>query len=446
MVQAEEYKDDEMPSNTLETFSELEEILKMIAELNQVFDKTLEKTYEKFAEILSRYQEQPHLLDLHLPQLIEVLLATIRNDSSPDGLVHAGFKYLYQICKVRTYKVFVKFLPHELSDIDFVLNLLEQQNLDEAANWETRYMLLLWMSILVLNPFHFSRLDGTAAGDVSSISKMERIFRVCKNNCRGNDPCSVVAAFLSAKFLVRNEIKDIYLSTFFDWAFQEINRDEMNVRYGTLFSISAILKHGKREDLLPYAPKILTWILSQDFKDSADFLKNKYYIKIIQRLGLIFMPPKIAQWRYNRGSRSLQTNLTTNNLEKNEFEGTVSIATNDSEDVEVPDEIEEVIEQLLHGLKSTSGDVRWLSAKGIGRVTNRLPKALGDEVVGSVIEILNPLENHEAWHGALTFSQRINDYKKLYFQVLVWLLLSLPNVAFFCLIVWNISFHFFFKL
>lgn len=402
MVQAEEYKDDEMPSNTLETFSELDEVLKMIAELNQVFDKSMEKTYEKFSEIMSRYQEQPHLLDHHIPLLIEVLLAIICDNTSPDGLVHAGFKYLYQICKVRTYKVFVKFLPHELSDIDFVLNLVERQSLDDPDNWETRYMLLLWMSILVLNPFHFSRLDATAAGDDTSLSKMERIFRVCKNNCRGNDPCSAVASFLSAKFLVRNEIKDIYLLSFFDWSFEEISIGGLHVRYGTLLAISAILKHGKREDLLKYAPKILKWILEQDFKDSTDFLKNKYYIKIIQRLGLIFMPPKIAQWRYNRGSRSLQTNLSSNSTQVNELESTVNIVA-PSDDVDVPDEIEEVIEQLLHGLKSASGDVRWLSAKGIGRVTNRLPKDLGDEVVGSVIEILSPLEQHEAWHGELTF-------------------------------------------
>lgn len=401
MVQAEEYKDDEMPSNTLETFSELEEVLKMIDELNQIYDKSLEKTYEKYSEILGRYQEQPHLLDLHIPQLIEVLLAIICNDSSPDGLVHAGFKYLYQICKVRTYKVFVKFLPHELSDIDFVLNLVERQNLDDADNWETRYMLLLWMSILVLNPFHFSRLDANAAGDDASLSKMERIFRVCKNNCRGNDPCSFVASFLSAKFLVRNEIKDIYLSSFFDWTFVEMQRDPNNIRYGTLLAIAAILKHGKREDLLPYAPKVLNWILGQDFKNSTDFLKNKFYIKIIQRLGLIFMPPKIAQWRYNRGSRSLQTNLTSNSTQVNELGSTVMAISTETDDVDVPDEIEEVVEQLLHGLKSASGDVRWLSAKGIGRVTNRLPKSLGDEVVGSVIEILSPLEQHEAWHGEL---------------------------------------------
>ena len=399
MVQAEEYKDDEMPTNTLETFSELEEVLKMIGELNQVFDKNFEKTYEKYAEIFSLYQEQPHLLDSHIPQLIEVLLTIIQGDSTPDGLVHAAFKYLYQVCKVRTFKVFVKFLPHELADIDFVLNMLENQKLEETDNWETRYMCLLWMSILVLNPFHFSRLDASEAGDNSSLSKMERIFRVSKNNCRGNDPCSAVASFLSAKFLVRNEIKDIYLLPFLDWAFEETNLDPMNVRYGALQAIAAILKHGKREDLLQYAPKILKWILGQDFKESSDFLKNKYYIKIIQRLGLIFMPPKIAVWRYNRGSRSLQTNLSASADKAIEFGSTTVTPIDD--DVEVPDEIEEVVEQLLFGLRSASGDVRWLSAKGIGRVTNRLPKEMGDEVVGSVIEILSPLEQHEAWHGKL---------------------------------------------
>lgn len=399
MVQMEEYKDDDIPSNTLEHFVEYEEVMKMISDLTHVYEKNFEKSYEKYSETLSKYQEQPHLLDAHIIELMNALLAIIRDSKSPDGLMHAGFKYLYQICKVRTFKVFVKFLPHELSDIDFVLNLLEKQIPEESENWETRYCCLLWMSILVLNPFHLSRLDAIAEGDQSSLTIMERIFRVCKNNCRGNDTCSTVSAYLSAKFLVRMEIKDIYLSSFFEWCFSQVEKNDLHVHYGTLQTIAAILKHGKREDLLKYAPKILTWILAQDYKTSSDFLKNKYYTKIIQRLGLIFMPPKIAQWRYNRGSRSLQANLTAKGDNTVEFESTAPNADEPADELDIPDEIEEVIEQLLHGLKSPSSDVRWLAAKGVGRITNRLPKELGDDVVGSVIEILNPLEQHEAWHG-----------------------------------------------
>lgn len=402
----EELTDDEIPSNTLVYFNEFEEVMKMIADLNGSFEKSFEKSYEKYSEIFSNYQEQPHLLDSHIVQLINSLLAIIRDSKTTDGLMHAAFKYLYQICKVRTFKVFVKFLPHELIDIDFVLNILERPNKEESENWETRYCCLLWMSILVLNPFHMARLDALSeaeSNDASKIKVMERIYQVCKKNCKGNDTCSTVAAYLSAKFLIRNEIKDIYLASFFNWTFHEVHKEDLYIRYGTLLAIAAILKHGKREDLLRYAPDILKWILEQDFKDSSDFLKNKYYIKIMQRLGLVFMAPKIAQWRYNRGSRSLQTNLTAKSVNAVEFESTNLGDINDGsaldDDVEVPDEIEEIIEQLLHGLKSPSSDVRWLAAKGIGRITNRLPKSLGDEVVGSVIEILSPLEQHEAWHG-----------------------------------------------
>jgi hypothetical protein len=42
---------------------------------------------------------------------------------------------------------------------------------------------------------------------------------------------------------------------------------------------------------------------------------------------------------------------------------------------------------------------RWSAAKGIGRVTGRLPKELADEVVGSVLELFNPRESDGAWHG-----------------------------------------------
>lgn len=401
MVQAEEYNDDEIACKTLELFSDYENVMKMISELGSSYEKkNFEKCYEKFSETLSKYQEQPHLLDSHIIDVITALLAIIREATETDGLLHAAFKYLYQICKVRTFKVFIKFLPHELSDFDFVLNLLENQDVDDSENWETRYCSLLWMSILILNPFHLSRLDATGGENNAPVIKMERIYRLCKINCKGSDTCSTVAAYLSAKFLVRNEIKDIYLTSFLDWSFNDVSKEDVFIRYGTLQAIAAILKHGKREDLLIHAPRILKWILEQDFKASSDFLKNKYQIKIIQRLGLVFLPPKIALWRYNRGSRSLQTNLTSNDSDKTvEFESANIDTQSPDDEVDIPEEIEEVIEQLLSGLKSPSGEVRWLAAKGIGRITNRLPKELGDDVVGSVIEILNPLEQHEAWHG-----------------------------------------------
>lgn len=43
--------------------------------------------------------------------------------------------------------------------------------------------------------------------------------------------------------------------------------------------------------------------------------------------------------------------------------------------------------------------MRWSAAKGIGRVTGRLPREMGDEVVGSLLELFSEGEGDSAWHG-----------------------------------------------
>lgn len=395
MVQLDSAEDDR-PSNTLEHFAELSEVLAMIANLPNYYNTQFEKNYEVFSERVARYQEQPHLLDPHLECLIANLLTVIRHPKSEDVLCHSAFKFMYQLSKVRTFKALVQFLPHEIADIDFVLGYLERQQLNDSDNWETRYILLLWLSILVLNPFQMSRLDAfTETASDGALTKAERIFRVCTTNTNRNDTCAKVAAFLASKYLIRIDIKDRYLPKFFEWIIQTHRVDASHVTSGQLAAISAILKHGKREDLLPHADRLLKWILGCNYKELIDYLKSKFFIKIVQRLGLVFLKPRLALWRYQRGSRSLAANLT----------GTVTELHNqplsevDDDQIHVPEEIADIVEELLQSLRSPSSDIRWSAAKGIGRVTSRLPKTMGDEVVDSVVEILNPLEPHEAWHG-----------------------------------------------
>lgn len=416
MVQPMEENDcnDEQPANTLELFAELDQVIAMIEELPQVHDTGFERRYQVYSEVLSRYQYQPHLLDPHLGVLLEKILHFIRpnkSDSSarPDSLVHAAFKYLYQIIKVRNYKVLVNVLPHELSDLEYVLLELEKQNLADSEHWETRYVLLLWMSILVLNPFHMTRLDALSAADVGqTTTKMERIFLLCERNTEHNDTCAVsVAAYMAAKYISRVDVCEKYLNKYLTNIIAVNGTDPETIKVGQLAAIAQILKHGKRENLLREASALLQWITACQFKECSDYLKYKFYVKIVQRLGMIFLKPRLARWRYQRGSRSLATNLTQNQVTataslesaSQEFQST-EITEDFDEGIEVVDEIEDIIEELLQGLRSPSSAVRWSSAKGIGRITNRLPKSLGDEVVGTVIDMMSPVEPHEAWHGA----------------------------------------------
>ncbi|CAB1350255.1 unnamed protein product, partial [Coregonus sp. 'balchen'] len=117
-------------ASVLGGFTESTEIRALISNLPEVHENivTLESAIERFLVIMDRYQEQPHLLDPHLEWMLNLLLDLIRSEQSPPLLVHLGFKFLYIISKVRGYKIFMQLFPHEVADVQPVLDLLCRQD------------------------------------------------------------------------------------------------------------------------------------------------------------------------------------------------------------------------------------------------------------------------------------------------------------------------------
>merc|ERR1719229_405311 len=129
---------------------------------------------------------------------------------------------------------------------------------------------------------------------------------------------------------------------------------------GSIMATCAITKHAKREDLLKYAPIILKKLQEANLKEHMNTIIRKYGLKLVQRLGMIFLKAKLASWRYQRGSRSLALNLNPAQEEVN----SVKQDGEDDAEYDVPDEVEEVIEELLSGLRDKDTIVRWSAAKG----------------------------------------------------------------------------------
>ncbi|XP_076359070.1 tubulin-specific chaperone D-like [Tachypleus tridentatus] len=204
----------------LELFKEHEEVAQIIKRLPDVYRDSaiLDITYERFIYILSQYQEQPHLLDPYLDTLLENLLNIGRDSSFPVGLRHKAFQFLYIVTKVRNYKVVVRHLPHEVADVEPVLSLLAEQDPFDHETWETRYILLLWLSIIVMIPFHMGRLDSNNKfneGQKKPI--MERISDVIKLYLSVGDKVQDAAAFLAARFITRPDVKEVHFFSFLKW-------------------------------------------------------------------------------------------------------------------------------------------------------------------------------------------------------------------------------------
>ncbi|NWZ82234.1 TBCD protein, partial [Poecile atricapillus] len=408
--------------NILDSFTESREVAELIGNLREVFGElaTREMAVQRFIGIMDKYQEQPHLLDRHLEGMMNSLLAIIQDSGSPPLLVHLAFKYLYIITKVRGYKRFLSLFPHEVRDLQPVLDMLAKQNPKDPETWETRYMLLLWLSMICLIPFDLARFDGNLVSVEGQARQptMDRILEIAKCYLVVGDKVQDAAAVLVSKFIVRPDVRQSRMADFLDWVLSMLSKSSSQTVEGTVIlngmlqALAQLFKHGKREDCLPYAATVLECLDNCKLSENSEMVLRKLGMKLVQRLGLTFVKPKVAKWRYQRGRRSLAANLQAQGAAVQNQKREVAAAEaddDDDEEYDIPGEIENVVEQLLVGLKDKDTIVRWSAAKGIGRITGRLPKELADDVIGSLLDCfsfnktfcsdISFQETDNAWHG-----------------------------------------------
>uniref|UniRef100_A0A8C8DKC6 Tubulin-specific chaperone D n=1 Tax=Oryzias sinensis TaxID=183150 RepID=A0A8C8DKC6_9TELE len=392
-------------------FSEANETRSILSSLPEVHgdQRTTEHVTQRFLVIMNGYQEQPHLLDPHLEWMMNMMLEYVRREDCPPSLLHLSFKFLYIICKVRSYKIFMQILPHEVSDVEPVLQMISRQDPKDLETWETRYMLLLWLSMTCLIPFDLSRLDGylMSTGGKKEDLVMNRILAIAKSYLVVTDSPRDAASVLISKFMTRPDVKQKCLGEFLDWSLTMISQSrDTSVRDmvldGALQSLAKLFKHGKRDDLLQYAPTVLQCLEQKRLSESTEAMLRKLNVKLIQRLGLTFLKPRLAAWRYQRGSRSLVANLSMSLQSSSGAAQTPQDSDEQEEDYDIPEELEAVIELLLIGLKDKETIVRW-SALHIITFITFLPVALADHLMSELFMLFSVIksfqETDSAWHG-----------------------------------------------
>ena len=222
------------------------------------------------------------------------------------------FEIVYITAKVRGEKHVVRTFPHDVNDLEYIVEVLHF--VPKAGQWWIPYVLFLWLSIVVLAPFDLETMDSRKYEE----ELVPRITNLCKECLNNTGKLRDAAALVLSKLVTRPDlVKKGLLTDTLAWLRDEYTTKltEFNQVFyltGLLYAVYCIFKYGHRTELLPQIEPVFSVLFAEE-KGNKEYIGNtiltKLKVKLAQRIGLIYLKPKVAKWRYERGFRSLADNL-----------------------------------------------------------------------------------------------------------------------------------------
>nr|XP_027106476.1 tubulin-folding cofactor D-like [Coffea arabica] len=390
----------------------------------------------KIRSILDKYQEQSQLVEPYLEHIVPPIMFIIRSQTAELGVASEGILdvikplsiIIYSVVTVCGYKAVIKFFPHQVSDLELAVSLLEKcHNTDSGTSlreestgeMEAKCVILLWLSILVLIPFDLSSVD-TSMVDGNNVDRgelpplVQRIIGFAKDYLSSSGPMRTIAGLLLSRLLTRPDMSKAF-SSFTNWTHEVLSSQTNDVTdhfrlLGAGEALAAIFKTG--------SPKLLLEVVPTVWSDTSALMKSntavrspllrKFLVKLSQRIALACLPNRPPSWHYVGRTSTLEEHIPSGVPKSDQGNDSSKIFSNScdqdeccpqEEDMDVPEIVEEIIELLLSGLRDTDTVVRWSAAKGIGRITSHLTCTLADEVLASILELFSPGEGDGSWHG-----------------------------------------------
>jgi len=315
-----------------------------------------------------------------------------------DGFVplsHAIGYILNTFCKVRGEKVIKGFLNNEPRYLELILAELEASNdtdpegdgaIKQTASrpWIQRYVLLLWLSQLLLAPFpleSMSSLQSSAEAPAALGLQLPpelpgvtlRVLAICISRLRSPTKERSAAAILLVKMCVRPDMQKLgLLDAMVQWSlsfFSKISEDQVDIHQclGMLSFLSGLLASATNDELGPFLETIYQSCRRIIDQESLAFVRSS---AVARKLVV----------------KSLR-NITIHCLQ----------ATSTLPGLDPTVVLEEVIEYLLETLADGDTPVRYGASKALSMITLKLDT----EMAGEVIEaILGSLTENIYWQGS----------------------------------------------
>ncbi|KAJ5654029.1 hypothetical protein N7490_001032 [Penicillium lividum] len=383
---------------------------------------------EKLVNLLEPFQEYPQLLDPHLqkllPPLVDAFLAYLIKHRSQYGsqaanaskgpalypLPKAICRLLYTFCKIRGAKVISRFLNNEPKYLDSMLRAFVEWDsssipglIDDSLGpdtqllqWEERYIMLVWLSHLLLAPFDLSSLSsddipvpydnlqqlGTIPKNTPMIAKSLLSVALHYINVPGKEREAATA--LLARLTLRGDMQALgILTRLIDWTFaimKPADNEEPPSVYSCIGVLSFIARLAGSGQVEVFAP-LLRGVFEKTIALSQG---NSNVSAIIQTSA---MARKIVV--------KILRNITIMALSLSEKED--STLTDD----QLSTILEDSIDHFLVALSDKDTPVRFASSKALSVITLKLDPEMGTEVIEAVIGSLGENILYETDDGTL---------------------------------------------
>ncbi|GKZ20060.1 hypothetical protein AbraIFM66951_008219 [Aspergillus brasiliensis] len=364
---------------------------------------------ERLVGLLEPFQEWPQLLDPHLqtllPPLVDAFLAYLLKHrdqyaSKPAGLQGQKTAYplpraicrlLYTFCKVRGVKVISRFLNNEPKYLDPLIRAFVEWDAvkDEPELglgdiplrlvWEERYVMLIWLSHLLLAPFDLASMSSddipVPYDNLGTLKQMpnqtpmvaKSLLSVALNYVNVSGKEREAATIVLARLVLRRDMQALGLLTnLTDWAFSVVQPagglepPSVYTCLGVLSFIARLGASGQVEDFAPLVSPVFGQTLkilqgnsavSDVIKSSA--LARKTIIKILRTVTVMA--------------------LSLSEREDNAIS-----------DDQVSTILEDAIDHFLVALADKDTPVRFAASKALSIITLKLDPDMAAEVIEAV--------------------------------------------------------------
>lgn len=331
------------------------------------------------------FQSEPHLLDTKLktllPPIVDAYLTSLLKSTPSNCKVHIDIRtalasILYTLCKVRGAKVIVGFLNNEPRYLEPILDSLERvasEQDGQAVNWKVPYVLLLWLSHLLLAPFALASISSDKFPDVDKLAHLslspdvppvaQRITCIGIGYLSASTKAQDAAAAMLVRLATRPDMQQLKVAdALVDYAVGEVSAShDLSIsiyqQLGPLRFLAGVATSADLGHLIPKIYRACGKLIT--FADASPVASNavgkKLALKIYRNIAILTL-------RSSSVSGPLLSFLETTDV------------------------LEDVIDHLLQSLGDRDTPVRYAAAKAISLIISELEPEMGFEVIQAVLD------------------------------------------------------------